>query len=120
MGWQRKVECGRLPGKAGGPNTAILTVDDSLHGCQTDASAWKLAGEVQSLKEAEESVSEFHIKPRAIVSRKIRRLPSGLQTNRQLAQTSARRFNATVSGNCSASDNLGIEYEALAVAQYTG
>ena len=48
-----------------------MTVDDSLHCCQTDAASLELIGTVQPLKRSEQLLRVIHVEANAVIADKV-------------------------------------------------
>src|SRR3569832_1859509 len=72
--WNSEQKRRSLAGGALGPDAPAVAVHDPLHGGQTDARAFALAGRVPPLEGAEQLVGVGHVEPRAVVAHKKDRL----------------------------------------------
>src|SRR6185312_248228 len=68
-----------LSGLRAGPHAAAVSSNDSLHGGESDACAFKLGERMKSLKWPEELTGVFHLKSGAVVADTIGGLPVAFQ-----------------------------------------
>src|SRR6266571_9014541 len=69
--FQDKVERCSLSYRALSPHLTSVSVNNALHGCQSDSGSWELAHIVKTLEGAEKLIGVSHIESDAIVLHKV-------------------------------------------------